>query len=182
MAIPVILYFPRDPLACIWLLQVSGYSMISLLRRDEIMFAALPYGILFTFIYRAIVRLTTPEEVLITVAQYDFLAFKSLSKMPRPVILFGNYFATDGLLHFLFVQAVCPLPKQYPYLFDLLNACFCCAHFLMFLVYFTVCQIYGHKDYERGPSDFALIFDPSPEKPMRKPSSKRAKILARRQQ
>lgn len=154
--------------------------MLSLLKRDEIMFAALPYGILFTFIYRTIVRLTAPEEILMTVAQYDFLALKSLSKMPRPVILFGNYFASDGLLHFLLVQAFCPQSKQYPHLFELLNACFCCAHFLMFLVYFTVCQLCGHKDFERGPSDFALIFDPSPEKPARKPSSKRAKILARR--
>lgn len=142
--------------------------MVPLLKRDELLLALVPLVLLYILLFRVIVRLTTGRTFAGKVHVYDFLSMGSLCSNNELVILLGNFCYNDAFIYIILAQFLIPPPARFPHIFDLLISVYCCAHFLLFYIYFTLRQLYGFCDNDK------IILD------MEKPSSKRAKKLQKR--
>lgn len=168
--LPALLYFPCDPLPCLWFVQVATISMVPLLKRDELLLATVALVIMYILLFRVIVGLTARRVFAGKVHIYDFLSMSSLCTNNEIVILLGNFCYIDAFVYIVVAQCVIPPPARFPHIFDLLISVYCCAHFVLFYVYFTLRQLYGFCDHD-------TIHEHDKTE---KPSSKRAKKLQKR--
>ncbi|KAK3706996.1 hypothetical protein QZH41_014083 [Actinostola sp. cb2023] len=118
VALPVCLLLPFKPLPCTWFLVISTFSMWPLLEKDGLVLSYVP--VMLTF-YAA--------------AYYVLQLAKSCSKMK---VLFHISMLGAICLH-IASTTVTP-PQRYPDLYPVLISVYCCAHFMLFFIYFHFVQ------------------------------------------
>lgn len=142
VAIPIILYFPRDPLICLWFLQISTFSMIPLLVVDQLILAFAITNILYLLLIRLTVSLTSERSG--RNAKWDVLSLSRISENRLLIILFytSTIFGCASLLaSLLFVSP----PNNLPFLFPLLISVYSCIHFLIIFLYFDFKQLTNYE-------------------------------------
>lgn len=126
MAIPVALYFPLDPLPSLVFLQTATFSMMPLLRQDQLL---LP-SIVLSLIYLLSLRIVNHYRFLpIASTMWHILFYATLVWQ----------FALTGLL--AFVQP----PVNLPHLFPLLIAASSAGYFGAFFLYWNWQQCFGEN-------------------------------------
>ncbi|XP_014259676.1 dolichyl pyrophosphate Man9GlcNAc2 alpha-1,3-glucosyltransferase [Cimex lectularius] len=123
VALPVMLYFNKQPLHCFWLLNISTLSMLPLFLKDKLLIPFLALNLLF----------------LISV--YAICHTKDITWLKRKVI--NNIFVFSLIVGFVLalIPVLCSPPRKYPDLFSLLISVYCGLHFMYFLIYFTKLQL-----------------------------------------
>lgn len=167
VALPVLLYFPRDPLPCFWFLQLATFSMMPLIKRDGLLLAGVALTILYLVLFRVFVRWTIPREEVLRIPPTDFIGMSGICKTNESYVLMANCLYNDFITLFMVAQHFIPPPKQFPHLVELLIAVYCCLQFVMFYLYFTFRQVYGYD------------FSSTPVFPTKR-SAKKAKLALRR--
>ncbi|XP_044010013.1 probable dolichyl pyrophosphate Man9GlcNAc2 alpha-1,3-glucosyltransferase [Aphidius gifuensis] len=126
VAIPVLLYFHNDPLACFWFLIVSVFSMLPLLIKDQLFIA---YCSLMVFYFLSIC----------TIWKNTLFNVKFIS-------IICNFHASILTMIILTISSVTlKPPKKYPDLFPLLISVYSCIHFCLFFLYFNCKQLENNK-------------------------------------
>lgn len=115
VAIPVLLYLPKDPLPCVWFLLISTFSMFDLFVKDNLIFPSLVLMVLF---YLSIHKF---------VSQF----YNSSSLLYFTVI--GSLL---GCVCLIVVSLTLSPPVKYQHLFSLFISSYSFGHFALFLVYF----------------------------------------------
>ncbi|XP_054273152.1 probable dolichyl pyrophosphate Man9GlcNAc2 alpha-1,3-glucosyltransferase [Macrosteles quadrilineatus] len=141
VAIPVLLILPSDPKTCIWFLNISVFSMLPLLVKDQLLG---PY-----------IALTTFFILLFNCSSFVKLHKSAVNvKSPGSVV---KYIVHSSVQQYLYLASMCgclvltvsisliSAPKRYPDIFPLLISAYSCIHFLAFFVYFNVKQWTIHE-------------------------------------
>lgn len=151
-AVSAILIFPVEPFMVFWFLQVSTFSMIPLLIKDGQMVSFIGLSCCFlgaTKLFIDDMRKTKPNKFT-----GDFNFIKIFYKISR----FSEMKFLDNVAVFCYIAStvvqvilICgilfvPPPASLPFLHPLLISAFSCCHFVMFLAYFNVKQMfYEHE-------------------------------------
>lgn len=173
VAIPVMMYFPQKPIMCFWFLIISTFSMLPLLIKDNLIIAFIALNIFYIAAFRVAVDYTYKikeknttsnsyvKDILITLLnaqdgtgsslQVVNITFEHLLKNRRLIKLVllyvAFYFSLFGCTILFFVSTMMDPPERYPDLFPLLISVYSCCHFLIFFIYFNVCQFKIKQDY-----------------------------------
>uniref|UniRef100_A0A8D8M0W9 Alpha-1,3-glucosyltransferase n=1 Tax=Cacopsylla melanoneura TaxID=428564 RepID=A0A8D8M0W9_9HEMI len=115
VAIPVLLYLPKDPFPVVWFLLISTFSMFDLYVKDHLVMPSLVLMVLF---YISIHQFVSQYCI-----GYRFLWFFFLSSMLGCVVLITSS---------LFLSP----PLRYQHLFSLFISSYSFGHFALFFVYF----------------------------------------------
>ncbi|XP_070503520.1 probable dolichyl pyrophosphate Man9GlcNAc2 alpha-1,3-glucosyltransferase [Chironomus tepperi] len=142
-AIPVILIFPLEPFMSFWFLQVSTFSMIPLLAKDNLISAYIGLSGMFFLMTKIIIdnaRNKKQEDMNFLQILYNINFNKSKKWIER--LLIGCYVLSTivQLVLFLGYFFLTP-PEKLPFLHSLLISAFSCSHFLFFLFYFNCKQL-----------------------------------------
>lgn len=168
VAIPVILYFHRDPFFSFWFLYISCFSMVPLLIRDGLLLPYLALANFYLVSYRLMTKrqnshhLQNPKfgknpyirELLITLLNVNdgdkdytdivTLSFKHLFrnwKLVRLFLIKTTFMLSYTFSLFLvFLLVVFEPPDEFPDLFPLLVSVYSFLHFIIFFIYFNYSQ------------------------------------------
>ena len=120
-ALPVSLFSPYRPLACIWFLIISHFSMLPLYIKDDVVIPSIALLVLYVILaYNCL--------------KFDFNRFKWL-KLALAVSVIGSILLAVLAL-------TCRPPAPYPYLWTLLISVFSFGHFSAFFLYFLWLQFF----------------------------------------
>ena len=149
------LYFPMDPLACLWFLDVATFSMIHLFLKDGLLYGFVGLTIFYLFIVKIIsclVLVRIKENINshldafklahLFVFQQGSKRVKTEPGLPvRDLAVFFFYFTLCIRIGMLYMCLFYRPPTNLPDLMPVLVASFCCCHFVFFLIYFNYKQI-----------------------------------------
>lgn len=157
VTLPVLLYFPMDPLACLWFLQVATFSMAPLLQRDGLLFAAIVLCTFYLLLQRVLTemfidrRIENYERTVDIFKVIRLFAFQRGRKdqnhnegMPfRDLFVLIFYFSLlVQCVLVAFLEFYVP-PSDLPDIIPVLISSISCCHFLAFLAYFNFKQLFG---------------------------------------
>uniref|UniRef100_A0A7G3AJJ0 Alpha-1,3-glucosyltransferase n=1 Tax=Lutzomyia longipalpis TaxID=7200 RepID=A0A7G3AJJ0_LUTLO len=142
-AIPVLLYFPFDPITCLWLLEIATFSMVPLLQKDGLFTAFLALQGIFLLSIRL-------YHLMASKGRKDSMDFLLLgcfvvSKTVRwqdNLKIWAFYLSLTGQVALLIGQELITPPENLPYLFPYLISAFSGLHFIAFFLYFNVRQLF----------------------------------------
>lgn len=141
--IPALLLFPLEPFACYWFLQIATYSMLTLYLKDGLLLAYIALQLTHFLIVKIVSALISGQKALVIVDVLNVGLLIDLYKdkttdtrEKRTMFYLSIYFA----LILIICEAHVMPPKHLPHLFPLLTAAYSCAHFVMFLIYFSYKQ------------------------------------------
>lgn len=164
VAIPVLLHFHNDPLACFWLLLISHFSMLPLYIKDNLYLAyiltTIFYFIFITWMWSDLFVYTNESDKCERkVCKVKPNNQKTSKYKPNCSKFFFNfisnleyyygynliinilfYISLLGILILSFLIRCLKPPKKYPDLFALLISIYSCIHFFIFFVYFCCKQ------------------------------------------
>jgi len=136
VATPILLYYPNDPLACLWFLIISIFSMLPLLIKDGLIIPTISLTLFYLVSAHLMVNLfsfgrnkasSKPQEKTF------------ISQIPFKKISF--YLSLSGCAILTFCTVAFKPPNHLPDLFPLLVSVYSCAHFCVFFIYFNYCQL-----------------------------------------
>lgn len=142
VSLPVLLYFPYDPLPCFWFLLISNFSMLPLFVKDNLLNPFISLNVLHTLFVMANVNFQPSAD-------------KKLSKMPKKWFSKRNISFFLNILFYLSLMScvilfMCTVlikpPARYPDLWPLLISVYSLAHFCCFGLYFNYVQIFKLVD------------------------------------
>uniref|UniRef100_A0A1L8E143 Alpha-1,3-glucosyltransferase n=1 Tax=Nyssomyia neivai TaxID=330878 RepID=A0A1L8E143_9DIPT len=147
VAIPALLYFPFDPVMCLWLLEITTFSMIPLLQKDGLFTAFLALQGIFLLSIR-LYHLMSSKSSKKNQRSIDFLLLESfgLSKKAEwkeTLTIWAFYLSLLGQAILLIGQELLKPPENLPYLFPYLISAFSGLHFIAFFFYFNVKQLFS---------------------------------------
>lgn len=175
VAIPVMLYLPKDPFVCFWLLVISTFSMLPLFVKDDLVIAYFALMIFYvnsfyvcldhTFasqksasggfgeFYKKLLTTLTDVEYkkldLIDILVQNIRHFvKNLDSVKILVVHVLMVVSFLGSLTLTIAFLVFKPPAAYPDLFPLLISAYCCVHFVGFFVYFNVVQLSIPQEFD----------------------------------
>lgn len=134
-AIPALLILPQEPLACIWFLCISVFSMLPLLLKDKLL---IPY-----------IALSTLFVLTFECCSFNEVSSRKGSESSNKQSVFAflvhniKYLYNLSLIVCLVLTISCLTiipPKRYPDIWPLIVSVYSCVHFIGFLVYFNVKQ------------------------------------------
>lgn len=114
VAVPVLLYLPRDPFPVVWFLLISTFSMFDLYVKDNLVVPGLVLTVLF---YLCV---------------HDFLSEFSRSRL----LYYSFLISMLGCILLVSMTLVLSPPRKYEHLFSLFIASYSFGHFALFFVYF----------------------------------------------
>lgn len=145
VAIPALLVMPNDSLACVWLLSISNFSMVPLLKKDNLLLPTTILNILFIGIFLSSSFVKCTKVIETTKKNYGGV-LKSLSLRMYHLYLLSMLGCTMLTIGIAFANP----PKRYPDLFPLLVSVYSCVHFVGFFIYFNVKQFITKEDKEKS--------------------------------
>ncbi|XP_058821452.1 probable dolichyl pyrophosphate Man9GlcNAc2 alpha-1,3-glucosyltransferase [Topomyia yanbarensis] len=157
-SLPVLLFFQLSPLPCFWFLQISTFSMIPLLHKDNLLIAY----IALTAITLALLKVAlstmnhgkSPKNAfLVDIFNIESFLQHNSGKVSwkNLVWVYGFYGSLVGQTVLLIAYLNFKPPTHLPFLWPLLISAYSCAHFVMFFIYFNYIQFFSY--------DNAKIFD-----------------------
>lgn len=149
-AVPILLLYREHSLAANWFAIVSTYSLQPLLLRDD---QTVPYFVLMA-LFTVVTLEVFHKNILL-----DFDRLYSLKNLFICLYLTSvtGCWILSGMSVF-----VAP-PTNLPHIHTVVNTMYCAAHFIGFLIYFTLQQIFGETEwgainlFNRGQPDVHLI-------------------------
>lgn len=151
VTLPVLLYFPFDPLACLWFLQAATFSMVPLLARDGLLIAYIALNLL----YLLVIKMAASEGRSSSYA-WDVLNLNGIFAQRRPhyglkwkisvraIALVGCYLSVVASAVLLVCSVFVAPPSHLPHLYPLLISAYSCGQFSLFFLYFNYKQ-FTHK-------------------------------------
>ncbi|XP_053549643.1 dolichyl pyrophosphate Man9GlcNAc2 alpha-1,3-glucosyltransferase [Bombina bombina] len=149
VSLPVCLIIHDVPLMSSWFLLVSTFSMLPLLIKDGLLMAYIVTMLAFLLINVAFLRIhekTSEESLKLRPFCTAIRRSAPRFRIPEPVV--GILFLASLVLMaaLTFVSAVLVPPRRFPDLFPVLVSAVSCAHFLIFLLYFNIVQIWDNSN------------------------------------
>lgn len=168
VAIPVLLYFPKDPFICFWFLYTSCFSMLPLFIKDKLVIAYIALNVFYITSFLVCMEHTLKSSRRSSSSFKEFYRFllKTLTNVDCKKTEVGDvlhhYFrhfvkhseavkilvthllivlSCIGSLVLTLVMLTFEPPTAYPDLFPLLISVYCCTHFFGFFIYFNVVQL-----------------------------------------
>lgn len=141
VAVPALLVMPKDPLACVWLLCISNFSMVPLLKKDNLL---LPSVILNAFFVAIFLSSSFVKAKVIEKTKKNNAGLFQYLRMYHVylVSMLGCAVLTIS------ITLINP-PQRYPDIFPLLISLYSCVHFIAFLFYFNVKQFTSKEMREK---------------------------------
>lgn len=173
ISIPVLLYFPQKPIMCFWFLFISNFSMLPLYIKDNLLVAYVSLNMFYLIAFSVAVDHTfrvkekTPKssnsflkDVLVTllniqdgsgnsieVVNLTFDHIMKNKKLIKLVLLYVVfYISIFSCFVIFFIINVLEPPEKYPDLFALIISLYSCIHFIMFFIYFNICQFRARQE------------------------------------
>lgn len=137
VAIPVILQFQNDPLACVWFLQIATFSMFPLLVVDNLVLAFVATNVLYLLLIRITMNLATKPTYADSLWDICLLSRVSYSLVGRIAFYLSSIF---GITILCLCLLFAPPPSNLPHIYPLLIAIYSCCHFVLFIIYFNYRQ------------------------------------------
>lgn len=137
VALPVILYFPFDPLLSLWFLQISTFSMFPLIIKDNLLIPFIGLSGIYFISLKILLRYSG-----LRYKNVKDLKLKNFLKNLFNLSMIGEILLIVG---FLFVKP----PENLPFLFPFLVSAYSCIHFVIFFLYFNCVQIFTVKEKEK---------------------------------
>lgn len=171
VAIPVVLYLPKQPFVCFWFVVVSIFSMLPLFVKDDLVvafvaltgfyvtsfFVCITYSMRNGFVqfYRNLVksvfdvRFAKNDIVYLfrTIARHLSKNYDSVTVLMLHLFMYLSFL---GCFIIMFAYSFFKPPERYPDLFVLLVSVYSCVHFVGFFVYFNVVQLRIPQDFDYG--------------------------------
>lgn len=169
VAVPLLLYLPKEPFVCFWFAIISIFSMLPLFVKDRLIiafvaltgfyvtafFVCITYSMkngCFIF-YKNLLKTTFDVRYLKTDAIYVFRTtirhltrnYEILKVLILHTLMYLSFF---GCLVLMFIYSFFEPPERYPDLFVLLISIYSCIHFLGFFIYFNIVQIKIPQDFD----------------------------------
>lgn len=125
VAIPVLLYLPKNIFICSWFVAITTFSMLPLLIKDNLLVPFISMSLIYFIIHISIEKLVLKQN--------------NTSKLHllRSISLIGCA-----------ILSLCSIllnpPQIYPYLWPLIISVYSCVHFIGFYIYFNFCQLMLH--------------------------------------
>lgn len=135
-ALSAILLFPFDPFMVFWFLQVSTFSMLPLLVKDQLLLPYIGLSVAYILLGKIFVDQEVGWENL-----YEKLLIPAFGKFLKFLFILSTLGHVVLIFLFLFVDP----PKQLPFLFPLLISAYSCCHFCIFFVYFNLKQFFCNE-------------------------------------
>lgn len=134
-AVPALLLFKFEPLFVFWFSYISSFSMLPLLIKDQLYFPFLILNILYAIIFLWYCIIYSSKSI------YNIFSFswniRTHTQTSSILKLIFHTSVLSTVLLTLLTVSIEP-PRKYPDLFPLLISVTSCAHFIMFLFYFSI--------------------------------------------
>jgi alpha-1,3-glucosyltransferase len=143
-ALPIALIFPMEPFMSIWFLQVSTFSMLPLLVKDGLTLAFVSLSGAFFLLPKIIIDNVKNEKL----KSKNFLQIlwninkKKEGKFMENFMIISYVISTIVQIGLFVCYFYVTPPTKLPFLHPLLISAFSCCHFVFFLLYFNVKQIF----------------------------------------
>lgn len=147
------MYFPYDPLACLWFLQIATFSMLPLIIRDGLLIAYIGLNIFYLLTIK--IALAQQGKSDNDNHQWDVFGLHGLfewttrrkssdakgKKFPaKTFAIICCYLSWIGAVALLLCTVYVAPPKHLPHLFPLLISAYSCGQFSAFFLYFNYRQ------------------------------------------
>lgn len=162
VSLPVMLLFPLDPIPCLWFLQISTFSMLPLIVKDNLLIGFLALSSFYILVVKLLSEVYFKNDKIQFGRYFDIFLLrnffninllgtnkvKSIKKITEislidKLMLYGFYLSFIGSLTILVCSFIITSPVNLPHLFPLIISAYSCGHFLLFLIYFNVKQLFG---------------------------------------
>lgn len=155
VSLPVMLLFPLEPIPCLWFLQISTFSMLPLIIKDNLLIGFLALSCFYILVVKLLSEIYFKNEknqFFDIFLLRNFFNLKSKVKGSKKVLeinfvdksmLYGFYLSFLGSLVIILCSFTIQPPESLPHLFPLIISAYSCGHFLLFLIYFNVKQLFG---------------------------------------
>lgn len=162
VSLPVMLLFSLDPIPCLWFLQISTFSMLPLFIKDNLLIGFLALSSFYILVIKLLSEVYFKDDKNQFGRYFDvfllrnFFSLKSVaankvkSTKKNPEIsfvnksmLYGFYLSFLGSIIIIVCSFTVTPPESLPHLFPLIISAYSCGHFLLFLIYFNVKQLFG---------------------------------------
>lgn len=165
VSLPVMILFPLDPIPCLWFLQISTFSMFPLFIKDNLLIGFIALSSFYILVVKLLSEIYFKNDknqigryVDVFMIRYFFniksIASNTVKSNKKIVInteinligksmLYGFYLSFFGSIIIMLCSFIIEPPKNLPHLFPLIISAYSCGHFLLFLVYFNVKQLFG---------------------------------------
>lgn len=162
VSLPVMLLFPLDPIPCLWFLQISTFSMLPLFIKDNLLIGFLALSSFYILVVKLLSEVYFKNDKNQFGRYFDvfllrnFFSVRSATthkvkinkKNPEislvdKSMLYGFYLSFLGSIIIILCSFTVTPPKSLPHLFPLIISAYSCGHFLIFLIYFNVKQLFG---------------------------------------
>lgn len=146
------MYFPYDPLACLWFLQIATFSMLPLLIRDGLLIAYVGINVFYLLTIKIALSqqgrsdrgyqwdVFHLDRLFDTTTQRRSKQEKEKKFPAKAVALFCCYLSWIGAIILLLCTVFVAPPKHLPHLFPLLISAYSCGQFSAFFLYFNYRQ------------------------------------------
>ncbi|KAJ6649841.1 putative dolichyl pyrophosphate Man9GlcNAc2 alpha-1,3-glucosyltransferase [Pseudolycoriella hygida] len=130
--LPVMLYFPMDPLLCLWFLQIATFSMIPLLVRDKLLLAFIALNAFYLLLIKLLTELPTKRKEKTLESKLDIFKLSRIQPIHSKSSFFDNcklwgfYLSLCGQIILLISLTFVPPPQHLPHIFPLLISAFSC--------------------------------------------------------
>lgn len=144
-AVAAILIFPAEPFMVFWFLQVSTFSMFPLLIKDGQIMSFIGLSCCFVGITKLFIDNMIKEKKLdrINFVKILWRINKTTElKFMENAAVFCYIVSTLLQVMLIYGFLFLPPPAKLPFLHPLLISAFSCCHFLLFLTYFNIKQIF----------------------------------------
>lgn len=155
VSLPVMLLFPLEPIPCLWFLQISTFSMLPLIIKDNLLIGYLALSCFYILVVKLLSEIYFKNEknqFFDIFLLRNFFNLKSKVKSSKKVLeinfvdksmLYGFYLSFLGSIFIILCSFTIQPPESLPHLFPLIISAYSCGHFLLFLIYFNVKQLFG---------------------------------------
>lgn len=148
VTLPITLFFPLDPLLCLWFLQVATFSMVPLLVRDGLLLAFIALNAFYLLLIKLLTETPTDRKEKIGEFKVDVLKLARIQPIHSNSSFFDRsklwffYLSLFGQIVLLICLILVPPPVHLPHIFPLLISAFCCVHFTYFFLCFSYKQLF----------------------------------------
>lgn len=157
VSLPVMLLFPLEPITCLWFLQISTFSMLPLLIKDNLLIGFLALSCFYILVVKLLSEIYFKNDKQFgcffdVFLLRNFFNLKSKVKSSKKILeinlvdksmLYGFYLSFLGSIVIILCSFTITPPDSLPHLFPLIISAYSCGHFLLFLMYFNVKQLFG---------------------------------------